>query len=134
MNFDNLDNSHNSFPWPEYLIDFLCERWIPCQASTSVMCLHYRPVTAHCSTKDVYTSEITFLAILASCHIMFSYSEVRKKRIRPTYLFKIKHRKVLNTKIQMGFKALLEPLVYRVLYADILQRYLFFGWVHPKVE
>ena len=91
------------------------------------MCLHYRPVTAHCSTKDVYTSEITFLAILASCHIMFSYSEVRKKRIRPTYLFKIKHRKVSNTKIQMGFKALLEPLVYRVLYADILQRYLFFG-------
>ena len=22
-----------------------CERWIPCQASTSVMCLHYRPET-----------------------------------------------------------------------------------------
>ena len=38
--YDNLDNSHNSFLWPEYFIDFLCERWIPCQASTSVLCLH----------------------------------------------------------------------------------------------
>ena len=42
---------------------FLCERWIPCQASTSVLWLHYRPETIHCSTKDVYTSEITFLAL-----------------------------------------------------------------------
>ena len=42
---------------------FLCERWIPCQALPSVLCLHYRPETVHCSTKDVYTSEITFLAL-----------------------------------------------------------------------
>ena len=42
---------------------FLCERWIPCQAVTSVLCLHYRPETVHCSTKDMYTSEITFLAL-----------------------------------------------------------------------
>ena len=35
----------------------------PCQALTSVLCLHYRPVTVHCSTKDAYTSEITFLAL-----------------------------------------------------------------------
>ena len=27
---------------------------------TSVLCLHYRPETVHCSTKDVYNSEITF--------------------------------------------------------------------------
>jgi len=60
---DNFDNSHNSFLWPEYFIDYLCERWIPCQASTSVLCLHYRPVTVHCITKDAYTSEITFLAL-----------------------------------------------------------------------
>ena len=26
-------------------------------------CLHYRPETVHCSTKDAYTSEITFLAL-----------------------------------------------------------------------
>ena len=45
---------------------FLCKRWIPCQASTSVLCLHYRPEsqeTVHCSTKDAYTAEITFLAL-----------------------------------------------------------------------
>ena len=44
---------------------FFCKRWIPCQASTSVLCIHYRPedpVTVHCSTKDAYTSKITFLA------------------------------------------------------------------------
>ena len=45
------------------LLIFLCERWILCQAFTSVLCLHYRPETVHCSTKDVYTSEITFLAL-----------------------------------------------------------------------
>ena len=44
---------------------FFCERWIPCQASTSVLCLHYRPETVHWkwSTKDAYTSETTFLAL-----------------------------------------------------------------------
>ena len=41
IKIDNFDNSHNSFLWPEYFIDFLCERWIPCQALTSVLCLHY---------------------------------------------------------------------------------------------
>ena len=46
-----------------YLIDFLCERWIPFQASTSVLCLHYRPETVNCSTKDVYASEKTFLPL-----------------------------------------------------------------------
>ena len=44
-------------------LSFLCEIWIPCQASISVLCLHYRPETVHCSTKDAYTSEITFLAL-----------------------------------------------------------------------
>ena len=63
LNFDNFDNSHNSFLWPEYFIDFLCDRWILWQALTSVLCLHYRPETVHCSTKDVYTSEITILAL-----------------------------------------------------------------------
>ena len=63
LNFDHFDNSHNSFRCPEYFIDFLREKWIPCQALTPVLCLHYRPETVHCSTKDVYTSEITFLAL-----------------------------------------------------------------------
>ena len=34
-----------------------------CHASTSVMYLHYRPETVHCSTKDAYTSQITFIAL-----------------------------------------------------------------------
>ena len=57
IKFDNFDNSHNSFLWPEYFIDFLCERWIQCQA------VHYRTETVNCSTKDAYTYEITFLAL-----------------------------------------------------------------------
>ena len=30
---------------------------------TSVLCLHYCPETVHCSTKDAYNSEITFLTL-----------------------------------------------------------------------
>ena len=67
IKFDNFHNSHNSFLWPEYFIDFLCERWIPWQAVTFVLCLHYRPEKVHCSTKDAYTSEITFLALHLCC-------------------------------------------------------------------
>ena len=44
--------------------DFVCERWSLFQATTSVLCLHYHPETVHCSTKDAYTSEITFLAVM----------------------------------------------------------------------
>ena len=36
----------------------------PCQAVTSVLCLLFRPKTAHCSTKNAYTSEISFLALV----------------------------------------------------------------------
>jgi len=57
LNFNNFDNSQN------FSLIFLCERGIPCQAVTSVLCLHYRPETVHCSKKDAYTSEITFLAL-----------------------------------------------------------------------
>ena len=63
LNFGNFDNSHNSFLWPEYFIDFFMWKWIPCQGVTSVLCLHYRPETVHCSTKVEYTSEITFLVL-----------------------------------------------------------------------
>ena len=79
LNFDNFDNSHNSFLW----LIFLCERWIPCQALTSVLCLHYRPETVHCSTKDVYTSKITFLA-LHPCNRWSFFRSVKKNPIRPS--------------------------------------------------
>ena len=45
LNFDNFENSHDSFWWPEYFIDFLCERWIPCQAVTFVFTLTPRDST-----------------------------------------------------------------------------------------
>ena len=67
FNFDNFDNSHNSFLWPEYFIDYFCENgfhvrlWHP-------SCVHFSAQSAvHCSTKDAYTSEITFLALVPYC-------------------------------------------------------------------
>ena len=44
LNFDNFDNSHNSFLWPEYFIDFLCVRWIHVRLRHPSLCLHYWPV------------------------------------------------------------------------------------------
>ena len=45
---------HRSFLW----------KWILCQVVTSVLCLLFRPKIVHCSTKNAYTSEITFLALV----------------------------------------------------------------------
>ena len=39
-------------------------KWILCQAVTSVLCLLFHPKTVHWSTKNVYTSEITFLVLV----------------------------------------------------------------------
>ena len=63
FSFDNFDNLHNSFLGPEYFIDFLCKRWIPCQAVTSVLCLLYHPETVHCGIKDAGISEITIFIL-----------------------------------------------------------------------
>ena len=68
----------------EYFIDFLCERWIPCQAVTSVLCLHYRPETVHCSTKDAYTSEITFLA-LKPCSNLYTVDCIQERELMKTF-------------------------------------------------
>ena len=72
MHFENFDNSHNSFLWPEYFIDFICERCIPYQAVTFVLCLHYHPETVHCSIKDANTSEITFFALVPCIYLTFT--------------------------------------------------------------
>ena len=64
----------------EYFIDFLCERWIPCQAVTSVLCLLFRPKTVHCSTKDAYTSEITFLALVPWFRLLRNCKAYLQKR------------------------------------------------------
>ncbi len=44
-------------------------KWIPCQSSTSVLCLLFRPKTVHCSSKNAYSSEITFLALVPWCNL-----------------------------------------------------------------
>ena len=65
FNVDNFNNSHNSFLRPEYFIDFFMRKMDPMSVcDISVLCLHYRPETLQCSTKDAYTSEITFFALL----------------------------------------------------------------------
>ena len=93
MNFENFDIFHIIvFLWPEYFIDFLCERWIPRQAVTSVLCLHYRD-----STKDVYTSEITFLALnpwskccFKICPILFfTWYNYSRLRLAPLTFYKL---------------------------------------------
>ena len=40
---------------------------------TSVLCLLFRPKTVHCSTKNVYTSEITFLALVPCLNLLFLF-------------------------------------------------------------
>ena len=47
-----LRSSHNSFLWSEYFIDYLCERWIPCQALTETvqkMCTLLKYLSLHYS-------------------------------------------------------------------------------------
>ena len=64
---------------------FLSEKWIPCQDLTSVLCLQFTE-TVHCSTKDVYTSEITFLA-LHPCSKLCIYTHIFKMlQIEKQYL------------------------------------------------
>ena len=72
----------NSFLWPEYFNDFLCERWIPCQAVTSFLCLHYRPETVHSSTKDAYTSEITNFEYIFFWEYQFKGGQIFFEKIR----------------------------------------------------
>ena len=38
--------------------------------SISILCLLFHPKTVHCSTKNVYTSEITFLALVPWVEIL----------------------------------------------------------------
>ena len=66
------------------ILIFLCERWIPCQAVTSVL-LHYRPETVHCSTKDANTSEITFLALKPLSHACFSAGSLTTSLLKYYY-------------------------------------------------
>ena len=72
IKFDNFDNSH-SFLWPEYFIDFFMWKMDPMSSCNIrlVFTLPPRDSTC-CSTKDAYTSEITFLALHPWIHV-FSF-------------------------------------------------------------
>jgi len=74
--------------------------WIMCKMDPKSgfdirqLCLHYRPVTVHCSTKDEYTSEITFLALVpwvkASSNLKLLYTQrnsfCHTQNVQPLYL------------------------------------------------
>ena len=61
------DNSHNSFLWPEYFIDFFCERWIPCQAcitSLYIITSPYLNLKTTCSKQlEGYNPKIKILTL-----------------------------------------------------------------------
>ena len=63
-NIDNFYNSHNSFLWPNYFIDFICERCIPCHAVISFLCLLHSPELQYTSVKKKRTTcEITIFTL-----------------------------------------------------------------------
>ena len=61
--YPNFDNSHNSFLWPEYFIDYFMWKMDPMSGFDICLVFTLRPETVNCSTKDVYTSEKFFLAL-----------------------------------------------------------------------
>ena len=64
IKFYNFDNSHNSFLWTEYFIDFCMWKMDPMSGCNIRLVFTLPPRDSiHCSTKDAYTSEITFLSL-----------------------------------------------------------------------
>ena len=63
ITFDNLIIHIIIFYDQNIWLIFLCKRWIPCQAVTSVLCLLYSPETVHCRTKNKSTFEITIFTL-----------------------------------------------------------------------
>ena len=66
-----FDNSHNSFLWPEYFIDYFCENgfhvrlWHP-------SCVYFSTQRQYTALqKNAYTSEITFLALVPCVHAWY---------------------------------------------------------------
>ena len=73
-------------------IIFLCETWIPCQAVTSVLCLHLHYITVHCSTKNGFTYEITiftlqFFAYKSACTLIFSDTRCHKIDVKDSMVY-----------------------------------------------
>ena len=59
--------------WPEYFIDFLFERWIPCQASTSVLVLCYITTQRQYTAVQKMRTPLKKLSLhynLGPCHLL----------------------------------------------------------------
>ena len=59
FNFDSFENSHNSFLWTEYFIDYFCENGFHVRLRHP-SCVYFSAQSA----KNAYTSKITFLALV----------------------------------------------------------------------
>jgi len=64
FNFDNFGNSHNSFLWPDYFIDYFCENGLHVRLWHPSCVYFFHPKTVHCSIKNSHTSKIIFLALV----------------------------------------------------------------------
>ena len=76
FNFDNFENSHNSFLWPKYFIDYFCENgfhvrlWHP-------SCVYFSPkVNGQCCYLflDKYTKCLTSILWVKNLYIKFGLS------------------------------------------------------------
>ena len=75
---------------------FFMWKWIPCQTVTSVLNLLFRPKTVHCNTKNAYSTEITFLALVPwkIQHLYISIFSLPLIRQTKSFLFCLSHGKL----------------------------------------
>ena len=116
-------------------------KWIPCQAVsvTSVLCLLFRSKIVQCSTKNAYTSEITFLALLpwvhlhksrfvhAAVHLLIngfvhcfstpSYKQICPRCSTPSYINKQVVHAAVHLNINRFVHALVHLHIYRFVHA-----------------
>ena len=107
LNFDSFDISHKSFLCPVYFIDFYCERWIPCQASTSVLYLHYRPVlTIYSPVLTIYSPQcrVRIPGITLEHHEFSNLSGKLKLLIIHNYSKKLKLSQIFQQKSKINYR------------------------------
>ena len=81
----NLENSHNSFLWPEYFIDFLCEWW------NDVRLRH--PSCVYISAQRQYTAVLkmcTLLKWLSLPYILGPYDNIRRRLTKAKISLKVR--------------------------------------------
>ena len=94
----NFDNSHNSFLWPEYFIDYFCENgfhvrlWNP-------SCVYFSALRQSTAVqKNAYTSEITFLALISTL-VLWNFKNV--VTVKQLICFRVTAQKDLSTYTQL---------------------------------